>query len=93
MVIEPKDVWSMVGFILYYPRQTMSLLSTRATARVRPYSILYYPQQKMSLLYLVLYAVLGGYVKYFLFRKVTNKGILMYTMVDLFHFVCSVLSP
>ena len=69
MVIEPKDVWSMVGFILYYPRQ------------------------KMSLLYLVLYVVLGGYVKYFLCRKVTSKGILMYTKVGLFHFLCSVLSP
>ncbi len=55
--------------------------------------ILYYPRQKISLLYLVLYVVLGGYVKDFLHTKVTNKGIFGYTMVDLFHFVCSVLSP
>ena len=51
------------------------------------------PPQKMLLLYLVLYVVLGVYVKYFLCRKVTSKGILMYTKVDLFHFLCSVLSP
>jgi len=69
MVIEPKDVLSIVGFMLFYLRQ------------------------KMSLLYLLLYVVLGGYVKDFLCRKVTGKGVFGYTMVDLFHFVCSVLSP
>ena len=35
---------------------------------------------------------LGGYVKDFLCRKVTNKGILRYTMLGLFHFLCSELS-